>query len=148
LFDQLGGQEAIMRATTITALMLALASGAVQAGPGDTWGQRTDGYYAPPKMAAEIKDYPIILSKELAADKARGWQAGDDTIASATWSYAVGITGGPESLIADPKITGSAGTGVVTWLAGGTAGQKYNISVTVITTQGRRYEFPFKIEVK
>jgi hypothetical protein len=130
-------------------LVLALAGAAwATTGQADAWNYRSDGWYAPSKAAAEIKDYGLVFSKELAADKEKGWQSGDDTIASATWAYAGGITGGPESLIADPKISGSSSTGVGTWLAGGTAGQKYAITITLTTSKGRKLIFPFKIEVK
>lgn len=133
-----------------TLIFLALA-GAAWAGPGDSWGMRSDGLYAPYKRAGEVKDYSLYFSQELAADKSKGWVSGDDTIKSdpaPTWSYATGITGGPEAIIADPKIAGSNNTGVSTWLAGGTAGTKYAITLTLHTTKGRTLILPFKIEVK
>ena len=126
-------------------LALAVAAGAA---PGEQWGRRSDGFYTPSKLAGEVKDYSIILSQELAADKSAGWVAGDDTISSASWVYGAGITGGPESLVADPKIPGSNNTGVSTWFSDGTAGQKYAVTVTIHTTMGRIFIFPFKIEVR
>jgi len=132
----------------LLAILPLVLPGLALAAPGEDWGVRGDGRYAPSKLALEVKDYSIIFSKELAADKAKGWQAGDDTIATASWVYAPGITGGPESKIADPQIPGSSNTGVQTWLAGGTSGQKYTVTITLVTTMGRTLIFPWKIEVK
>jgi hypothetical protein len=127
-------------------LLLTLA-GAALALPGETWTPRSDGWYAPSKTPLEVKDYGISFSKELAADKLN-WQPGDDTIASVVWTYPSGLTGGPDRIGADPRIPSSNDTTLFTWFAGGTAGQKYTITLKIVTTQGRTEEWSFKIEVK
>jgi hypothetical protein len=127
------------RAILAGALLLALA-GISQGAPGQTFSLRGDGWYAPAKGAAEVKDYTLDWSQELASDK-KTWKAGDDTIATAAWTYGSGITGGPESLNADK-------TAASTWLAGGTAGQKYAVALTITTAGGRTETLSFKIEVK
>jgi len=114
-----------LKGTLALALVLALA-GVLGAA---SFGLRSDGYYAPPKGAADVLDYSIDWSK---------WLAGD-TIDTSTWTYASGITGGAES---------KTSTVVTTWLAGGTAGQTYAILNKITTAGGRTKYHGFKLTVK
>ena len=121
------------------ALVLALA-GALGAA---SFGLRSDGYYAPPKGAADVMDYSIAYHR---------WLAGD-TIATSTWTYASGITGGAESINQVPITlpngeTAPAFTVVTMWLSGGTAGQTYEILNKITTAGGRTRYQVFKITVK
>lgn len=114
----------------------------------DDFTLRSDGWYAPSKLAGERLDFKLGWGLELASNKAQGWVSGDDTIASAAWIFPTGITHGPESLCADPAFPTASNTGVMTWIAGGTAGQKYTVSVQITSAAGRVEIFSFKIEVK
>jgi len=111
----------------VVLLFLALAGAAGAA----EFSLRSDGWYAPPKMAAAVLDYSVDWSQ---------WLAGDQ-ISASTWAYTSGITHGAEAV-------NQAKTIDTTWLEGGTAGTKYTVTNTITTTAGRTNLVSFKIEVK
>ena len=114
----------------------------------EKWTLQDDGWYAPPKRADEALDYVIDWSKELASDKARGWQTGDDTISAiVTFTVSTGITKGATAISADGRQTAFR-------LSGGTAGQTYDLFMQIRrAVSGELVDFPppgmvGKIEVK
>ncbi len=92
---------------------------------------RSDGWYAPPQSVHEVLDYSVNYTD---------WLAGDQ-ISTSVWTYSSGITHGAESINQAKTIT-------TIWLSGGTAGQKYTITNTMITVGGRTWYATFKVEVK
>jgi hypothetical protein len=91
-------------------IMTAVAN-TVQGATGFTY---SDGWYAPSKDAAAVLDYSIDWSQ---------WLAGD-TIAASSWTCDQGITGVP--------VSGPDTTKTSIWLSGGTMGQTYKISNSII----------------
>ena len=89
------------------------------------------------KQPIEIKDYPINYA---------GWLAEvGDTLSN----VAANITclTGDDSTLTVHNLT-LAPTAVSVWLAGGTSGQRYKVSVTVDTVGGRRDQSEFIVKVK
>lgn len=83
------------------------------------------------KQPADVKDYDIDYS---------AWLTVGDGIASATV-----VVDAPE-LTVDSFFTNS--TKVKIWLSGGVTNQKYKLTVTVNTDDGRRLQHEFVIKVK
>ena len=90
------------------------------------------------KQPVDIKDYPISYVEWLADT--------NDTIVNATANIACLTDPADTALILQQLVV--APTAVSVWLAGGTDGQRYKISVTVTTAGGRRDQSEFIMRVK
>ncbi len=85
------------------------------------------------------KDPDAILDYEI--DWA-AWLASGDSIDTATWTSA------PTGIIADSPAPAVDGTKARVWLDGGTAGQTYQLTCHIETTQGREDDRTVKVKVK
>lgn len=85
----------------------------------------------PPKDTDEVKDYGLDWTKELAGD----------VILSSSWDSPSGITIGETSFSNYPKNL------AVIWLSGGTSGQKYTFTNTIVTQGGRTEKQSVSIKV-
>lgn len=92
------------------------------------------------KQPAERKDYPIDYSDWLAEI------AGGDAISVAT-AVVVCTTTPTNTAMTIYQVVVSA-SGVSVWLAGGTAGQTYKVTVTATTVGGRIDESEITVRVK
>lgn len=90
------------------------------------------------KQPVDIKDYPISYVEWLADT--------NDTIVNATANITCLTDPADTALILQQLVM--APTAVSVWLAGGTDGQRYKISVTVTTAGGRRDQSEFIMRVK
>lgn len=88
-------------------------------------------YRFPAKDPADVKDYKV---------RCADWLAGD-TIATATWTMPAGLT-------KDSQQLSDTNTSAVIWISGGTAGQDYSITLTIVTAGGRTLQVTIKIKVK
>jgi len=91
-----------------------------------TFGLRTDGYWAPDKDPDAVLDYTIDWGEWL----------GEDTIAASDWTISEGISGGAAS---------KTETAVTIWLSGGEAGKTYTIHNRITTAAGRINDQTFRI---
>lgn len=92
------------------------------------------------KQPAEVKDYPIDYSAWLAEI------SGGDTIVSAT-AIAVCLDDATNAtLLVDRVVVSSSAISV--WLSGGTTLRKYKITVSVVTSGGRKDESEFTVKIK
>lgn len=90
------------------------------------------------KQPAEIKDYPISYAEWLA-------EAGD--VLSNVSASVVCLTDPADTALVVQSLT-LAPTAVAVWLAGGTDGQRYKVTVTVDTAGGRRDQSEFIVKIK
>lgn len=91
------------------------------------------------KQPIEVKDFPIDYSAWLA-------ECGGDTINGA--STQILNLDNPSDTTLEDNGTEVSQSAVRVWLRGGTAGQKYKVSVTVTTTGGRTDQAEFYMKVK
>jgi hypothetical protein len=91
-----------------------------------TFGLRSDGYWAPDKDPDAVLDYTIDWGEWL----------GTDTITASEWTVPDGLTGGA---------TSKTSTTVTIWLSGGQAGRTYTIHNRITTAAGRVNDQSFKI---
>lgn len=84
-----------------------------------------------PKDPQDVVDYPVEWADVLELD--------GDTLTSATWTFPEGLTKQADAI---------AGTQAVVWIAGGTDGERYEISCLVVTAGGRTYDRTFSIVVR
>ena len=92
------------------------------------------------KQPAEYKDYPIDYTAWLAEN------AAGDTLASAVKTVTC-LTDATDTAMTVPNLVVSP-TAVAPWVAGGTDGKKYKITVTVTTAAGRIDQSELIIKVK
>jgi hypothetical protein len=63
-----------------------------------------------------------------------------DSVVSATWTVATGLT--------QPQTPTLAGNKATVWLGGGTVGQEYSVTVHFVTAQGRKDDRTFTIGIR
>jgi len=99
---------------------------------------QSDGIPTIDKAPNAVLDYPVDW-----ADPTKGpWLAAGETISAATVTVDSGIT--VQSTAQTPV---DAATKVTVWLAGGTLGTTYLVTVKVVTTSGRTDERSFRIRL-
>lgn len=82
------------------------------------------------------KDPDAVLDYTLDWD---AWLADTDTIASAVFTVASGLTKDSEEFTDDTSTV---------WLSGGTAGESYKVSCRITTVAGRREDRSFYVDMK
>jgi hypothetical protein len=89
-----------------------------------------------------VLDYPVIWSD---------WLDGD-TLSSKSISADTGITVDSSEINGGTVTVGNqsyaANTVVTVWLSGGTAGEEYDVTVSVVTTEGREDDRTFRVIVE
>lgn len=90
------------------------------------------------KQPVEIKDYPINYAEWLVESS--------DTLSNVTANITC-ITDSDDTSLTVHNLT-LAPTAVSVWLAGGTDGHRYKVSVTVDTVGGRKDQSEFIVKVK
>ena len=100
---------------------------------------QSDGIPIIDKAPNEVLDYPV----DWAADAPIGpWLSSGETISSVLVSADTGITVQSSSL----SPLGNA-TKVIVWLAGGTIGTTYTVTVKIVTSAARTAERSFRVRV-
>lgn len=89
------------------------------------------------KRSADVLDY--VINWSAGADDGGPWLETGDTIQSSSWSVPVGITKNSDS---------STTTTTTVWLSGGTAGQSYDCTNTIVTAGGRTKTVILRIVVQ
>ena len=90
------------------------------------------------KQPIEVKDYPINYAD---------WLAGSGDTLIDVQANIVCLTDSDDTSLTVHNLT-LAPTAVSVWLAGGTDGQRYKVSVTVDTVGGRRDQSEFIVRIK
>lgn len=70
-----------------------------------------------------------------------GWLAAGETISTSAWVAETGIT-----IMPSPAPSNTTTTATV-WLTGGTVGQGYNVTNTIVTSAGRKDERTIRVMV-
>ena len=68
------------------------------------------------------------------------WLPTGDSLSTATWTVPSGLT--------QPQTATLVGAKATVWLAGGTVGQVYTVSVHVVTAQGREDDRSFTVRIQ
>ena len=94
-----------------------------------------------------VKDPDAVLDYSLAWDE---WLDGD-TISSASWTVASGLTKGSESInsgaVTLNGVPRPASSVTTVWLSGGTAGTNYTVTCRIVTAAGRTEDRSFQVRV-
>ena len=83
------------------------------------------------KVPDAVKDYPLDWGKE--------WLVDGDTIATSTWDVPSGLNEGTHT---------NTTTETVAWISGGTLGQSYVITNTIVTANGRTDQRSILIRIR
>lgn len=87
-------------------------------------------YYAPPKDPDAVLPYDLTWS---------GWLGAGERITSSTWIVETGITKDSDSF---------TDTITIIWLSGGTAGERYEVTNRITTSEGKTEDRTLIIQVE